>query len=168
MRHWTKWKRARKWEQQLHSYKLGACQEHRKMLEHRDLIPLFCTGDVIYNTLTRSSSLPPSPLLVFPPLNILCLFWGMQCELCNRVSSGGHHCYIIMGCTGSSSHDALKDIIDEQVEDGCHLVGDTCVRVHLLKHCKAKWALHVPEAHAERIMYPYRYMRSKSSLQLSL
>ena len=36
--------------------------------------------------------------------------------------------------TGCFRCNALKDIVDERVEDGHGLVGDTGVRVHLLEH----------------------------------
>ena len=40
-----------------------------------------------------------------------------------------------MALTGSLSSNALEDVVDEGVEDGHRLVGDTRVRVDLLEDC---------------------------------
>jgi len=40
--------------------------------------------------------------------------------------------------TGSLGCDALEDIVDERVQDGHGLVGDTSVRVHLLEYCASQ------------------------------
>ena len=34
--------------------------------------------------------------------------------------------------------DTLEDVVDERVEDGHRLVGDTSIGVHLLEHCNDK------------------------------
>ena len=50
--------------------------------------------------------------------------------------------------TGSLGCDALEDIVDERVQDGHGLVGDTSVRVHLLEYCASQ--VKASQLHAQR------------------
>ena len=61
---------------------------------------------------------------------------GIRRKLCNRgkVRTAEYHPHIVMGRTGGFGRDTLEDIVDEGVEDGHRLVGDTSVGVHLLEH----------------------------------
>jgi len=59
---------------------------------------------------------------------------GVRGELCSSIR---HHpsTQRKFRLTGRFSRDALKDIVDEGIENSHRFIGNTSVRVHLLQHC---------------------------------